>query len=356
MGTAAGVLAIVAGLAIGANIAWFYWHSDTVGRALERSEKARIAQASRQHAAGVADCPAFSDTSTGAQGLLEAPAIALEAPVVAGTGDPQLDVAVGHLPGSAWPGQGGTAVLAAHDVSYFSEIDHLATGDLVTFVTPCTTYQYRVIQQQVVQSGSLIYSGQNRSLLVLETCYPLNALWLTSQRFLVTAQLEESVPSGAPLTVYPPPSPPMVPASPALVAQGLTLATNDAPLGTLGISGGPAAAWQQSPAPFDDEAAALEDYFAAIRSAEQRRADWWQQLATVDPREAAALEGATITENLQTVDPVLSVQGDQLVSAEIDATILVSGGSDPGPYRLTVTETVFEGTFVITGWSMEPGE
>jgi len=59
----------------------------------------------------------------------------------------------------------------------------------IDFVTPCQTFTYQVTGHQVVQKGSPVYSPSTESLLVLETCYPTNALFLTDQRYLVTAQL-----------------------------------------------------------------------------------------------------------------------------------------------------------------------
>jgi sortase A len=183
--------AIAAGLGIGASIAYFYYHSDTVGHALIHSVQVQMAQAqkaARAHPTTAAHCAAFSDSVTRAQGIIEAPAISMTAPVLADDGDPQLSVAVGHVTGSAWPGGAGTGVLVAHDVSYFSRINLLQPGATVKFVTPCVTYSYRVTGHQVVASGSPLYSSPNQSILVLETCYPLDALFLAPQRFLLTTQ------------------------------------------------------------------------------------------------------------------------------------------------------------------------
>ena len=187
------------GLAIGANIGWFYYHSHTVGHALVNQEERAIRSASSGPAPTPEHCPAFDGSSSAPQGLLEAPAIALQAPVLAGVDDNELNVAVGHVPASAWPGQPGTTILAAHDVTYFSAIDHLAIGQRVAFATPCRTYVFVVTGHQIVTSGSPVYSSPSQSLLVLETCYPLNALYITSQRYLVTAQFQGTEQRGKPV-------------------------------------------------------------------------------------------------------------------------------------------------------------
>jgi len=355
---AAGVAALAIGLGVAllVNIAWFYVHSDRVGHQLVEHEAAAIAaaraRATADRPAPTPTCAAFNDTSTEPEGLLEAPTIGLQAPVLPGDSDSQLDVAVGHVSGSTWPGQPGTMVLAAHDVTYFSGIDGLGPGDQVTFVTPCATYRYQVTGHAVVAQGTPLYSSNRQTLLVLETCYPLNALYLTSQRYLVTAQFVSQTPVGGPApstATYP--APPTVPAPAPLAAQGLTLATNDAPLGVLGATGTPTRAWLQSPAPLADEAAVLADYFAAVRAAEQEQPSWWAQLAYLLPNtDAAPLRGATIEAYTTALESSLAVSGDTLTGATLSATVRVHGRL----YQLTVVEQVANGALDITSWTMAP--
>ena len=94
----------------------------------------------------------------GPQGLLVIPAIGLTAPVEEGTDDAQLNVAVGHVPISVWPGTTGNTVLEAHDVSYFVNIDQLKPGDTIEYQTACTTYDYTVQSHQVIQQGATVYN------------------------------------------------------------------------------------------------------------------------------------------------------------------------------------------------------
>jgi sortase A len=358
MGLVLSLAAVVAGLAIAGHIGWFYWRSHTVGDALIARARSDI----RDGASGVpcdpGAAPATAASSHGGlspAGLLAAPAIGLQAPVVEGVGNAQLDVAVGHVPGSVWPGQLGTAVLSAHDVSWFSRIDHLHPGDTVTFTDRCQTLRYRVVGDQVVKSGSPLYSTLAPRL-TLVTCYPLDALFLTPQRYVVEADLVSvsNHGAGAPRPpVLPPPL--VVPAPPALAAQGLTLATNDAPLGTLGLTGSPSVTWQQSPVPLQVESSVLALYFAAVRSAEQRQAAWWQAVAPGVPlAKAAPLAGAAVARNDRSVTPVLDVEGTTVTGATVTARPEVAGGSRPGVYALTMTAAVRGSDLVVTGWSMVP--
>jgi sortase A len=353
-----GIVSIVAGTLIFVSIAAFYHHSDTVGHALVRSEQAKIHRAKHDaaaHPATALQCPPFSDSAAGPQGIVRAPAIAMAAPVLANDGDQQLSVAVGHIAGSAWPGNPGTVVLAAHDVTYFSRINVLTTGQTVEFVTPCFTYQYRVTGHQVVTTGSPIYSSPSQSLLVLETCFPLNALYFTPQRYLVDAVYTGARAVGAPVVPAPTAVTASVPAPAALAQQGLTLATNDVLLGQLNLTGTPEPTWQQSPQPLDDETAALSAYIAGVRSAEQGQPQWWGQITSGAPFAASAvLRGAQISGYLQPLNPVLTVNGRNWTDAHFTAEVRVSGGASPGLYSIDVGMTVAGGSILISSWTMTP--
>jgi sortase A len=353
-----GVVLVLVGLMIGGDIAWFYYHAHVDGTRLVHQEQHMIAVAGHRRppsGGSPSSCAPYSDSATAPQGLVEARSIGMTAPVVGGDASPQLAVAVGHVPGSAWPGEPGTTVLAAHDVTYFSDIGQLVDGSVVDFATPCATYIYRVSGHQIVETGSPVYSSATEQELVLETCYPENALYLTDKRYLVTANLVSRVPAGRRIPPVAPPVAPSVPAPPALAAQGLTLATNDAELGTLTITGSPARSWEQSVAPYDDEAAVLAEYFGAIRSAEQGEPQWWAALAPgVTIGAAAPLGGATISAYEVALDVTLDAAGSTFDGAALEGHVMVTGGTRPGEYAVQVTETVVDGALRVQGWTMTP--
>ena len=242
-----------AGIATAAQIGLFYLHSSVAGGALVRQERKAIAATTGNAGA----CGQAGQTSKESQsnhdaadpdGLLEAPTLGLVAPVLQGTGDSVRSDAVGHDPASVWPGQPGTSVLSAHDVTWFSRIGQLKPGDEVRYVTPCWTYTYTVTSHVIVSVGSPVYSSA-AGRLVLDTCYPLDALYITPTRYLVYASLAGSSPTHPTATVPTNWPAPAVPALAKLAAQGLGLATNDAPLGTFALTGSPSREWAQSSAP-----------------------------------------------------------------------------------------------------------
>lgn len=354
----AGIIAIGMGIGIVVQIGAFYHHSSTAGRDLvsqERREIARVAVSSLvcQGPLGAAGSGSPRQTAAGPggrgpYGLLEVPALGMVAPVLQGTDDSVLSDAVGHDPASAWPGQAGTSVLSAHDVTWFSRIGKLKPGDVIRYVTPCRTYTYKMTSHAIVEAGTPVYNTRTARLL-LDTCYPFDALFLTSTRYLVYADLIASAPTRVKAAVPGKWPPPAVPAPAPLAAQGLGLAHNPAPLGRLRLTGSPARAWIQSSAPLHLEAAALAEYFGLVRSAAQEKRTWWADLApSVPTRAAGPLWGGRIQSYDSKLLIKLHVTGARPVSAMLTAMVTVTGPNGPGGYRLTVTETVRAGKLLVT--------
>ncbi len=328
-------------------------HSDRVGQALvKKLEKARH-KAAETTGGTTAACTTTVSTG-GPEGLLVIPAIGLTAPVEEGTGDAQLNVAVGHVPTSVWPGTTGNTVLEAHDVSYFVNIDQLKPGDTIEYETPCTTYDYTVQSHQVIQQGSPVYNTPGPTL-SLVTCWPTDALWFTPTRYLVTASEVRTVPDtgGDPGTVPPSAAPPTVPAPPALVAQGLTLATNSILMGTMSVTGTPDPAYVEGPGPLAVQDSAVESFIAGVRSLEQNQLGWWGAIAPAVPP-PAALVGGHISGYDASLDVTVTATGAAATGVQLTDTVTIAGGPAPGRYAVSVVQTVSNGQLVITGWTLHP--
>ena len=362
--TEAGIIAIGMGIGIVAQIGAFYHHSSTVGRDLVSQERREIASAAVsslicQRPLGAAGSggqrqAAGGSAGQGPHGLIEVPALGMVAPVLQGTDDSVLSDAVGHDPASAWPGQAGTSVLSAHDVTWFSRIGKLKPGNVIRYVTPCRTYTYKVTAHAIVEAGAPVYNARTARL-VLDTCYPFDALFLTSTRYLVYADLIASAPTLVKTAAPGGWPPPAVPAPAPLAAQGLGLAHNPAPLGRLRLTGSPARAWIQSSAPLHLGAAALAEYFGLVRSAAQEERAWWADLAPSVPAQAAGpLWGGRIQSYDSKLLITLHVAGTRPVSAMLTAMITVAGANGPGSYQLTVTETVRASRLLVTRVRLTP--
>ena len=304
-------------------------------------------------------------------GMLTIPAIGLKAPVEEGTDDAELNVAAGHAPASVWPGAAGSAVFLAHDVSYFVHLNSLQAGDLIYYQDQCSTVAFRVSGQKIVNAGDPVYNSTTPTV-ILDTCWPTNALFYTTQRLLVSADEDSTAPpldahatstSGrrrSHLAMTRPTTPKLpaadtvsysVPAPPALVAQGLTLSQNQAPMGTMTLTGDTSSAWEESPGPLALTSAGLQAYFGGIHAAEQTRNDWW---AAVGPGVAmpAPLANAQITGHDSPLDIAINSVGGVPQSITMTTDVTVSGGSAPGTYHLVVTGGVRGATVTITSWGM----
>lgn len=125
-------------------------------------------------------------------GKLNIPEIGLQAAILEGTTFPILAKAPGHLITSVFPGEVGTSIIAAHNVTTFSRISELKFGAEFTISTEAGELRFRVVSSEIVKVGAGILDTRYPSV-ILETCYPFDAVYLTNQRYLVNAVLIEKV-------------------------------------------------------------------------------------------------------------------------------------------------------------------
>ncbi len=317
------------------------------------SEKAAMAKiAAQSHGAS---CQVSGVQPGQLSGILRIPAINLQAPVEEGTDDPELNVAVGHDPQSVWPGVDGAAVFLAHDVSYFVHLNALKPGDVITYATACNTVTFDVSSQQVVPAGSPV-SNTTEPSLVLDTCWPPNALFFTPDRLLVRATEVGAATKGASLD----PGSQFIEtvratdfrtsAPPALVAQGLTLEQNEAPMGTMSLVGA-SQAFAQSPGPLSLEAAALETYFGGLHATAQRQSAWWSAMAPGVPM-PPQLTGATVSGHDSPLDVEIDSAHGNPSQVVLHTSVTLHGGSAPGAHAMTIVLPVHGGVVGIGSWSV----
>jgi sortase A len=323
--------------------------------------QATLLGSARRVVHGTAGCTggAVTPTTDGVlAGVLSIPALGVTAPVESGTSDAVLSVAVGHFDATPWPGQPGTAALLAHDVSYFAQIDRLVPGDRIIYRSGCVAETFTVTGHQIVQDGAPVPSITGTAL-VLDTCWPTDALWYTPNRYLVEA-VESAISIGGGAARSVPATPPApafatsftTPAPPALVATGLTLQDNEEPMGTMTFAGSPASAWTQSPAPLALEAAALADYFGGYHAATADNTAWWSAIAPGVPMPAAMIGATPVLSDASPLDVTISAQGDQPTQVTLTTVLPLTGGSAPGRYQVQATMAVHGATVVLTSWEL----
>ena len=121
-------------------------------------------------------------------GMIEVPRLGVSAVVREGVDSHTLKVAVGHVPGTARPGQRGNVALAAHRDTFFKELKHIRKRDRILLRTPQKTYEYRVDFIEVVMpTTTRVLKSTNQEVLTLVTCYPFNFVGNAPKRFIVRA-------------------------------------------------------------------------------------------------------------------------------------------------------------------------
>ena len=99
-----------------------------------------------------------------------------------------LGVAIGHVPGTALPGQQANVGVAGHRDTLFRGLRDIKTNDLIEFETLAGKYSYRVGSTEIVKPDdvSVLQAGSSPEL-TLVTCYPFNYVGSAPDRFIVKA-------------------------------------------------------------------------------------------------------------------------------------------------------------------------
>ncbi len=326
----AGGFLVVLGVLLASWVAIFQWHSSTTGRRLvHRYVKAETATLT--HA---------EHLPSGVVGILRIPSLKETAPIVEGTTMAQLAIGVGHLQDSVMPGQPGTSVLAGHNVTWFHRINLLKVGDIFSVIRGRNRYEFRIVRTAIVQAGMPLVDSRTPTV-VLESCYPLNALYFTRDRYLVWARevgvrplvVAPSVHLGTSFKAWGIP--------PALEAQGLTLRTNAMPMGHLTIRGNPSRDFVQSNAPLAAAQATTTLFFAGIHTLVQHHVAWGANLALPpsSPLWPLVSPGSTI-QYLTQADEGVVARGTQVRSTRL--TVEIAATSPRG--SRTVMRLIFRAT------------
>jgi sortase A len=134
--------------------------------------------------------PAQSQPPDYALAKLDIPRAGLSVMVMEGADDATLRVAVGHIPGTRLPGQGGNVGLAGHRDSFFRGLSKLRIGDEITLTTREDTLHYTVESVRIVTPDDVsVLQDTSYPALTLVTCYPFYYVGPAPQRWVVKAHL-----------------------------------------------------------------------------------------------------------------------------------------------------------------------
>jgi sortase A len=134
--------------------------------------------------------PALSaSTVKGLVGRIDIARLGLSVVVMEGTSSNTLRHAVGHIPGTARPGEAGNVGIAGHRDTLFRPLRNVRPNDVIVMTTPDGQYQYRVVSAKVVDPDDVsVLESDGSDILTLVTCYPFYFVGPAPGRFIVRAE------------------------------------------------------------------------------------------------------------------------------------------------------------------------
>jgi len=121
-------------------------------------------------------------------GRMEVPRLDVSVMVVEGTSGKTLRRGVGHIAGTALPGQPGNVGIAGHRDTFFRPLRNIQRDDIITLTTPQGEYRYRVVSTKIVNPDNVaVLNSDGDEVLTLVTCYPFYYVGPAPDRFIVRA-------------------------------------------------------------------------------------------------------------------------------------------------------------------------
>jgi sortase A len=156
-------------------------------RLLHDERQARNGKPLTASPASHASLPAIAPD--GLIGRIEILRLGVSVVVVEGTDKPALRRAVGHIIGTALPGQPGNIGLAGHRDTFFRPLQNIQRDDIITLTTLGGEYRYRVVSTKVVSPYNVaVLNPDGNEILTLVTCYPFYFVGPAPSRFIVRAE------------------------------------------------------------------------------------------------------------------------------------------------------------------------
>lgn len=120
--------------------------------------------------------------------------IGLELPVYYGANYTILKSGIAHDDTSFFPGEGGSVIMAGHNFKTFlANLPKTNTGDLIILDTTYGTFKYEIYDAKIVNETAVseVPIQNEKEILMLYTCWPINNIGHASERYVVYANLVE---------------------------------------------------------------------------------------------------------------------------------------------------------------------
>jgi sortase A len=136
----------------------------------------------------VADSQHMNVAPGAAIGRIEISRIGIDVIIVEGIDGKTLRRGVGHVTGTALPGEPGNVAIAGHRDTFFRALRNVRQDDEVIITALDGTYRYQVDWVKVVDDDAAqVLSDSDESILTLVTCYPFYFVGPAPKRFIVRA-------------------------------------------------------------------------------------------------------------------------------------------------------------------------
>ncbi len=123
-------------------------------------------------------------------GKLVIPKLNAAIPIFHGTNEDQLMIGVGHVVGTALPGEKSHSVLSGHRDTVFRKLGEISKGDLLTVESLNGIFTYKVRKVRIVDEDDVsVIVPKRKPTLTVSTCYPFTYIGSAKQRFVLVADL-----------------------------------------------------------------------------------------------------------------------------------------------------------------------
>ncbi len=127
--------------------------------------------------------------SGGLIGRIDIASLGLSAVLMEGTTGATLRRAVGHISGTALPGQQGNVAISGHRDTFFRPLRKIHSNDIITLTTLAGEFRYRVTATKIVRPSDVsVLDPEAGETLTLITCYPFYFVGPAPERFIVRAE------------------------------------------------------------------------------------------------------------------------------------------------------------------------
>jgi len=129
------------------------------------------------------------------EAILRIPSIQLEVPVYAGTSELNLNRGAAHIEGTSMHVQAGNIGIAGHRDGFFRSLKHIRIGADIYLEVAQKSIRYRVVDLSIVMPSDVHPLGPTEvPSITLVTCYPFYFVGSAPKRYIVRAELIETLP------------------------------------------------------------------------------------------------------------------------------------------------------------------